>query len=197
MKNVVFIVFLLFSGNLFAQTPEAKEKKSQKSLSSIFSRKEEGQAKKEKKDKNVAQPDQSSAKSTGVSIAAPDERITNPALRIRTKTREFTLGYRTVVSIVTTDNRKIKSNIIDMDSKSLTLDKDNTNIPYDKIKTIRIRPTRRIWKWLAMPTITYPIYWTAISKGLHVDSKKCKKNIQEFKLVNRFVEFKYGKDNCN
>lgn len=149
-----------------------------------------------KKQTNQGQKITSNSRATTVIVAKPDSLINNPALRIRTKSREFVLGYRTAVTIVTTSGNKVKSNILDVKSSSLILAKGKQEIAFNDIKTIRVMPTRRIWKWISFPTIVYPIYWSSLRKGLHANTRKCKKQIQEFKLVNKYQEFKYGRDNC-
>lgn len=135
-------------------------------------------------------------KYNNITVIKNEDVITNPALRIRTKTREFVLGYRAAVTIVTNDSKKIKSNIIKIESNSIVLAKDNTEINYSDIEIIRIMPSRRWLKWITFPSVVTPIWWTCQRKGLYASTFKCKKQIQDFKVINKYKEFGYGKDKC-
>jgi hypothetical protein len=124
------------------------------------------------------------------------EKIINPALRIRTGTDEYFLSYRTALTITTKDNKKIASNILEINPDYLVVAKNNTKIYYSDIQKIRILPSRRWYPTLTLVSVISPIVWYANSKVVKTNSPNCKKNIQEIKVVNRFKEHAYGKVKC-
>jgi hypothetical protein len=132
---------------------------------------------------------------SGVVIAS-DEILNNPAIRIRTGSREFFLKNRTAVTVKTKSGEKIKSCIKEIHPNYMILMKNATEVNYSDIKKIRIFPHRRFLTRILITSI-YPIFYVAQSKSLFMNTSKCKKKIQEIKVVNKYRQFIFGKDDCN
>ena len=78
----------------------------------------------------------------------------------------------------------------------MILSKNSTVVYYNEIKKIRIFPHRRFFARVLIPSL-YPIFYAAQSKSLFMNTKKCKKKIQEIKVINKYRQFSFGKDDCN
>lgn len=128
--------------------------------------------------------------------AIQNEQIYNPRVRIRTGTREFLLGYKSCVTITTSNGVKIGSNISEIEKDYLVLAKNNTKIYFKDIEKIRMFPIRRWYPIITSYTVISPIIWFALSKLASTKSSDCRKQIKEIKMINKYTGFKYGKDKC-
>jgi hypothetical protein len=125
-----------------------------------------------------------------------DEQIFNPRVRIRTGTREFLLGYRSCVKVVTKSGIKVGSNISQIEKDYMVLAKNNTKIYYKDIAKIRMFPTRRWYPILTSYTVISPVFWFALSKKADINSNDCKMQIKQIDVINKYSGFGYGKDRC-
>ena len=128
--------------------------------------------------------------------AIQNEQIYNPRVRIRTATREFLLGYKSCVTIKTSNGVKIGSNISEIEKDYLVLAKNNTKIYFKDIEKIRMFPIRRWYPIITSCTVISPIIWFASSKLASTKSSDCSKQIKEIKVINKYIGFGYGKDKC-
>jgi hypothetical protein len=146
-----------------------------------------GKGKDSKTDKN---------NSKGSSSYDQVDQIYNPRVRVRTGTREFLLGYKSCVKIITKGGIKIGSNIVQIEKDYLVLAKNNTKVYYNDIAKIRMFPIRRWYPIVTSYTVISPIIWFVSSKMASTSSNDCKKQIKQIDVINKYTTFGYGKDGC-
>ena len=125
------------------------------------------------------------------------DTIFNPRVRIRTGTREFLVGYKSCVRIVTKSGVKIGSAVKDVEKDYLVLSKSNTKVFYKDIEKIRMYPTRRWFPIITSYAIVPPIFWFAISRVASHSSSDCRRQIKDIRVINKYSVYGYGRDKCN
>jgi hypothetical protein len=191
IKNILVILTLLvISINSFAQDSNDKPKNSSNKMVNKIKT-----SLSKKKFLEIQEEDNQEEDKFDV-VTLPDEPINNPAIRIRTNSREFYLKHRTALTVRTKKGGKFKSNIKEIYPNYMILSKNSTVVYYNEIKKIRIFPHRRFFARVLIPSL-YPIFYAAQSKSLFMNTKKCKKKIQEIKVINKYRQFSFGKDDCN